>query len=167
VIIWIIGLSGSGKTHLGRILVEKIRETHKNTILIDGDEFRALMMNDLGYTDEERKKNGWRILNVCHWLRKQNINVVASFLSNYPEQQQYNKDYLGSSYYQVFVKSDIEMLKRKSAQGVYKKDRNIIGVDILFNEPIESNITYYNDYQEDSVQNLVDTVYNDIRDKLV
>ena len=166
-LIWIIGLSGSGKTHLGRMLVEKIREARKNTIFIDGDEFRTLMMNDLGYTDAERKINGCRILNICHWLVKQNINVVASFLSNYPEQQHHNKNHLGDSYYQVFVKSDIEILKKKSIQNVYKREKNIIGVDIPFNEPTESNITYYNDYQEYSAQNLIDTIYNNIKNKLV
>jgi adenylylsulfate kinase-like enzyme len=167
VIVWFIGLSGSGKSHLGRILFNKIKGTHKNVVFIDGDEFRKLMMNDLGYTDKDREINGWRIVNMCHWLVKQNINVIASFLSNYPDQQEFNKIKLGHSYYQVYVKSNIETLKRKSLQKVYNKDENIVGVDILFNEPIQCNKVFLNNYQEETAQNFVDEIYNDIKEKLL
>lgn len=55
-IIWIMGLSGSGKSTLAREIIKHVKKKHSNTLLIDGDEFREIFNNDLGYTIEDRKK---------------------------------------------------------------------------------------------------------------
>ena len=56
-VIWIIGLSGSGKTTIGKLIYKSLLKKRKNTVFLDGDEMRAVWGNDLGHKLEGRKEN--------------------------------------------------------------------------------------------------------------
>ena len=107
-IIWIIGLSGSGKTKLSRELF-KSKIISSNFISIDGDEFRRNISEDLGYSYRDRKKNAERISRFVAYLSKKNINIIVSVLSNYPKWLDWNKSNI-KSYYQVYLKVDRQKL---------------------------------------------------------
>ena len=53
---WITGLSGAGKTTIGKLLYEKLKSEYPNTVLLDGDTLRRVFGDDLGYTKDERRK---------------------------------------------------------------------------------------------------------------
>ena len=61
-IIWIIGLSGSGKTTVGKLLFKKIKKRKTNTVFLDGDNLRAVWGNKLGHRISDRKENALRFL---------------------------------------------------------------------------------------------------------
>ena len=165
-IIWFIGLSGTGKSFLGNSLFNKIKTTHKNTCFIDGDTFREIMGNDLGYTLKDREQNGWRIANVSKWLNQQDINVIVSILSNFPEQQEFNRSQNKGCYYQVYIKGNVEIVKGKNFKNIYEKRENVIGIDIPFNEPILSDHVFQNDYKEETAEKIIEIIYTEIKDKL-
>ena len=71
-IIWITGISGTGKTTLAKYYLRFL----KKFLWIDGDEFRKLFNNDLGYTLEERNKNAERLINFVKFLNKQKISLI-------------------------------------------------------------------------------------------
>ena len=73
-IIWITGISGTGKTTLAKYYKRFL----KKFIWIDGDEFRKLFNNDLGYTLKERNKNAERLINFVKFLNKQKISLIIS-----------------------------------------------------------------------------------------
>mgnify|MGYP001301621014 CR=1 FL=1 len=73
-IIWISGISGTGKTTLAKYYLRFL----KNFLWIDGDKFRKLFNNDLGYTLSERNKNAERLINFVEFIEKQNINIIVS-----------------------------------------------------------------------------------------
>ena len=73
-IIWITGISGTGKTTLAKYYKRFL----KKFIWIDGDEFRKLFNNDLGYTLKERNKNAERLINFAKFLNKQKISLIIS-----------------------------------------------------------------------------------------
>ena len=77
-IIWFIGISGSGKTTIGKLVYKKLNKKIKNIIYLDGDEFRYLMGNDLGYKSIDRDKNAERLIKFIKFLSNQKINVICS-----------------------------------------------------------------------------------------
>ena len=77
-IIWLIGISGSGKTTIGKLVYKKLNKKIKNIIYLDGDEFRYLMGNDLGYKSIDRDKNAERLIKFIKFLSNQKINVICA-----------------------------------------------------------------------------------------
>ncbi len=138
-IVWIVGLSGAGKTTLANQIVYKLRENGKKIVHLDGDLIRNLYGNDIGHSIEDRKKNADRICKLCKFLDLQEIDVVTSILSIFPESRQWCRENL-INYYEVFIKTDIQILKTRDSKGIYKKfDRglikNVAGLDLNFIEP--------------------------------
>lgn len=150
-IIWIIGLSGSGKTKLSRELF-KSKIISSNFISIDGDEFRRNISEDLGYSYRDRKKNAERISRFVAYLSKKNINIIVSVLSNYPKWLDWNKSNI-KSYYQVYLKVDRQKLFSRNKKKLYlSKKINVVGKDIKFNEPKNNNLTLINTFKTEDIK---------------
>lgn len=143
-VIWVIGLSGSGKTFLSNKLKNILNENN-NVIHIDGDEFRKYISYDLGYNVADRRINSKKIQDLSRYLEKLGYVVIVSILSIFNEHQKENKD-LYNDYFQIYIKSDIQTLKNKNNKNLYSKDINIVGKDIKFKEPVDSNYTLYNEF---------------------
>ena len=116
-IIWIIGLSGSGKTKLSNELF-KLKNINTNFISLDGDEFRENISIDLGYSYKDRKKNAERISRFVKYLSKKKINIIVSVLSNYPEWLKWNKDNI-KDYFQIYLKVNREKLFGRNKKNLY------------------------------------------------
>ena len=80
-IIWLIGLSGSGKTTIGRVLHELLEPRYPSLVFLDGDEFRHIMGDDLGYSYEDRRKNARRLSHLCAFLDRQHVHMICAILS--------------------------------------------------------------------------------------
>ena len=138
-IVWIIGLSGSGKSTLAQEVVSAIRNKGKSIINLDGDTIRDLYENDISHSIEDRKINANRICKLCKFLDDQDVDVVTSILSIFPESRKWCRDNL-SDYYEVFIKSRIDVLRKRDSKDIYKKYdkgmiKNVVGIDIDFIEP--------------------------------
>ena len=155
-VIWIIGLSASGKTTLGKAMYEIWKKGEPNTVFLDGDVVRKIFKHDNAsesFTVDERKKNADRICELCAWLDAQSINVVCSILSLFEESRQWNrKNY--SKYFEVFIDVTMETLKKREKKGLYEgaangKIKNVVGVDIPFIAP--KNPDYILENKEDNL----------------
>jgi adenylylsulfate kinase len=145
-IIWIIGLSGSGKTKLSNELF-KSKIIKKNFISIDGDEFRKEISNDLGYSFKDRKKNAERISKFAKYLSNKKINVIISVLSNYSEWLNWNKKNI-KNYLQVYIKVDKKKLFLRNKKNLYlSKKKNVVGKDIEFKEPKFNDLVLNNNFK--------------------
>ena len=113
-VIWIVGLSGSGKSFLANKLKKKI----KNSIIVDGDQVRKYLTSDLGYNKIDRKKNSLMIQNLCKFLEIQKFNVICPILSIFPEHQKKNRK-IFKKYIQIHLESSIKELQNKSQKIVY------------------------------------------------
>ncbi len=147
-VIWIIGLSGSGKSTLGHKIFKKVKRFKDNIIIIDGDEFRKVMNNDLGYSLNDRKINAQRIARFCKFCDNQGIHVICPILSIFPEIRAWNRKNI-KHYYEIFIETDIETLKKRDSKGIYKKYKNkkiknVVGLDIKFPLPRNSDLVIKN-----------------------
>ncbi len=138
-VIWIIGLSGAGKSTIGRILADQLRQKHKNLVYLDGDELRDVWGDSLGYTVKGREKNAARISHLCHMLDSQGLNVVTAVLSIFPEWQKWIRETF-SSYFEIFLDVPFDTVEARDTKGLYKAARNdamkdVVGIDIPFPAP--------------------------------
>lgn len=167
-VVWIIGLSGAGKTTLANAVLKKVRIRKKNVVLIDGDLIRDLFDNDLSHTIEDRRINANRICKLCKFLDDQGIHVVCAILSLFPESRIWNRLNI-KNYYEVFIQASINQLEQRDYKGLYYKYRqglisNIAGLDIDFIHPENPDLTIHNNK---TVKNLIaysDDIANHIMD---
>ena len=148
-IIWIIGLPGAGKTTIGREVVRLLVDRNRATVLLDGDDFRSIMGEDLGHSLADRERNGWRIVRMCAFLDAQGIDVVCCVLSMFPSQREWGRQNF-TRYFEVFVDVSMEELYRRDQKGLYSGARsgrikNVVGVDIPFPVPERPDFIVKND----------------------
>ncbi len=147
-VIWIIGLSGAGKTTLAKQVVEKTKSYDQDVALIDGDVIRDLFNNDLGHTLKDRRKNAERISKLCKFLDDQGIDVVCAILSLFPESRTWNRENI-KNYYEVYIEAPLDQLEKRDYKGLYKKFndgelKNVAGMDIEFIPPDNSDLVIKN-----------------------
>ena len=136
-VIWIMGLSGSGKTTLAKMLIQKLKKEKENIIHVDGDIIRNIHNDKLGHSIKDREINAERISKLVKFLSKQKIFIVVSVLSNFPKWLKWNKNNI-DDYFQIYIKSNFQDLKKRKPK-LYKKKINVVGKDIKFNEPKNSD----------------------------
>ena len=134
-VIWIIGLSGSGKTFSANYIKKKVQMKYKTkTIHIDGDQFRKLTNNDLGYDLNSRKINSLRIQNFCKYLENQGYIVICSILSIFLDHRKRNKK-IFDKYKEIYIRCDLEQIIKRDKRKIYKKKTDVVGKHLKYIEP--------------------------------
>ncbi|MFH1760573.1 MAG: adenylyl-sulfate kinase [bacterium] len=149
-VIWLIGMSASGKTTVAREMIKILRRQYvgESWILLDGDAFRNITQEDVGHTVEGRKKNADRLCAFCAFLSSQGINVLACVLSIFHESQDWLRENI-EDYRQVYIKVDYEILKKRDNKDLYLKAEkgemdNVVGVQIPFPNPKNTDFVLEN-----------------------
>jgi len=161
-IIWLIGLSGSGKTTIGKMLCEELKRDNPATVFLDGDILRDVWGDNLGHDIKSRGINAHRLSHLCKMLDNQDINVVAAVLSIFPEWQRWNREKF-SRYFEFYLESPLEELKRRDTKGLYIQAekgliKNVVGIDIPFPTPpfcdLKIDTSGYSGGPEDSLKQI-------------
>ncbi len=161
-VIWIIGLSGSGKTFFADKIYKKLKKKTDRLIWIDGDEIRQNFTFNLGYSLKDRKKNSSFIRKLCLFLESKGFVVICSILSIFPSHQRSNKK-LFKKYIQIYIKANLQKLKKRNSNKVYKK-KNVVGVNIKFPKPYKSNFTINNNFFDNN-EDLINKIANKVNVK--
>ena len=143
-IIWFKGISGVGKSTLGSYFFKFLKKKNKNFIYIDGDIFRKLFNNDLGYTLHDRNINASRLCNFIKFLQSQRINVIVAANLTSKKYQNWAKKNL-RDYLSVYIKSELSNLKKRDKKKIYKNKKDIVGVNIKYDFPKNSDLCIKND----------------------
>ena len=150
-VIWLIGLSGAGKTTIGKCVHREWKKHEPNTVLVDGDEIRELFslnQEDSDYSLDGRRKNAERIKHLCAWLDRQGVNVVCNILLLFSDVSDWNRENL-SGYLEVYISTPLDVVKKRDSKGLYSaaekgEMKNVVGIDIPFPPPAHPDLTIDN-----------------------
>lgn len=165
-VIWLIGLSGSGKTTIGRELTKRLKSVGRPAIFMDGDIFRSIMGDDVGHTIEDRKINADRICRFCHYLDKEGLDVVFAVLSLFHEAQDWIRNNV-NEYFEIFFDVSMDTVCRRDPKGLYKKAlagelKNMVGVDIPFPPPKNPDMIIKNDEDLDDFDPKISLIFDSL-----
>lgn len=147
-VIWLIGLSGAGKTTLANAVVARVRAMGRPVVLLDGDAVREMFGNDLGHSIEDRRINAQRICQLSKFIESQGIAVVCAILSIFPESRAWNREHL-SRYFEVFIDTPVEHLVHRDSKGLYARYKRgeiqgVAGMDLQFPPPDQADLVIHN-----------------------
>jgi len=141
-VIWMVGLSGSGKSTLAKALEQELHERGKLTQLLDGDNLRTGINNNLGFSEADRVENIRRAAEVSKLFMNCGVVTICSFISPSKELRDMAKSIIGEEhYYEVYVNCPFEVCEQRDVKGLYKKARNgeiknFTGLDAPFEAPL-------------------------------
>lgn len=146
---WITGLSGAGKTTIGKLLYKHLKAKKDHVIFLDGDILREVYGNDLGHTMEERYQVAMRNVRLCRMIASQGIDVVCCTISMFDEVRQWNRAHI-TNYKEIYLEVPIEILKERDQKGLYTdvqlgRTENIVGMDLHLELPKNPDIIITND----------------------
>ena len=138
------GLSGAGKTTIGGLFYRRLKLQKPNVFLLDGDRYRREVCEDLGYTDQDRLKAARRGFRLSRWIADQGIDVVNCGIAMYSEIRDWNRENI-DYYKEIYIKASRETLLRRNQKKLYTAGKNVVGVDLPFDEPKRPDVVIEND----------------------
>lgn len=170
-VVWIVGLSGSGKSTLARGLENELYQRGYLTKILDGDNLRSGINNNLSFTEEDRIENIRRAAEVSKLFVNCGIVTICSLISPTQQIRKMAKSIIGAEkYFEVFVNCPLEVCESRDAKGLYKKARNgeikdFTGIDSPFEEPEHPDLEIRTDINsiEYCHNKLVESVINKIK----
>ncbi len=140
-VLWLTGLSGSGKSTIAKLLERKLFERRVHTMFLDGDNLRHGLNADLGFSPEDRAENIRRVSEVAA-IGFSHANVVlCSFISPYIRDRAYARSVVPQGrFFEIYTKCDLEVAKRRDPKGLYAKAlrgeiKQFTGVTAPYEEP--------------------------------
>jgi len=140
-VIWMTGLSGSGKTTLAIGLEKLLYDKGHLVEVLDGDNARAGINSNLGFSDEDRKENIRRIAEISKLLVNCGIITINSFVSPSDALRNMAKSIIGEKdFHLVYVNTPLEICEKRDVKGLYAKARkgeikNFTGISAPFDAP--------------------------------
>lgn len=161
------GRAGAGKTTIGGLFYQRLKEHRPDALLIDGDQARTqaghsttdgkVLLEDR-YTTEARKSGAWGTFRRCRDLAEQGRDVVICSISMYTEVRAWNRENI-ENYREVYLKVTRETLYKRDQKKLYSSGtKNVVGVDLPWDEPGHSSIVVQNDGQE-TPEEIVDRLF--------
>ena len=166
-VVWILGLSGSGKSTLAKGLENALHQLGYLTQVLDGDNLRNGINNNLAFSEDDRKENIRRAAEVSKLFANCGIITICSLISPTQEIRNMAKSIVGEEkYYEVFVNCPIEVCESRDVKGLYRRARNgeiknFTGIDSPFENPIKPNLEIKTDI------NSIEYCHNQLVEKVI
>lgn len=165
-VVWLTGLSGSGKSTIANIVESKLHTLGVRTYLLDGDNVRHGLNRDLGFTDADRVENIRRIAEVSALMVDAGLVVLVSFISPFRAERQLARDRVeDGEFIEVHVDAPLEVAEGRDPKGLYAKARrgelaNFTGIDSPYELPtspevhIDTSVTIAEDAADEIIDEL-------------
>ncbi|MCI4671464.1 MAG: adenylyl-sulfate kinase [Bacteroidia bacterium] len=166
VVVWLTGLSGSGKSTIAQRLERELHGKGFLVKLLDGDNIRTGLGNNLGFSVEDRRENIRRIAETARLFLDTGVICLCSFVSPTLEIRQMAKEIIGEGeFHEVFVNAPIAVCEERDVKGLYKKARagiikDFTGIDSPYEAPQNPFMEIKTDQEslEDSTQKLLEAL---------
>lgn len=145
-VLWFTGLSGSGKSTLASTLEVHLHNQGFNTYILDGDNIRSGLNNDLDFSDRSRQENIRRISEVAKLFVDAGVIVLTAFISPFRSDRKSARDLVGvENFIEIHVDCPLEICEERDVKGLYKKARageirHFTGISSPFEEPENPDI---------------------------
>ncbi|WP_426336942.1 sulfate adenylyltransferase subunit CysN [Pseudoduganella sp. R-31] len=146
-VIWLTGLSGSGKSTVANALEMALHAEGKRTYLLDGDNVRQGLNRDLGFTDADRVENIRRVAEVARLMLDAGLVVITAFISPFRQEREMARALIGeANFVEVYMNAPLEVCEGRDPKGLYKKARagqlpNMSGIGSPYEAPLAPHIT--------------------------
>lgn len=145
-VLWFTGLSGSGKSTIAQGVERELQAQGFLVMVLDGDNVRAGINNNLGFSDADRKENIRRIAEVAKLFLSCGVITICSFVSPTNEIRGLAKSIIGEEdFVEIFVDTPIEECERRDVKGLYAKARrgeirDFTGINAPFESPVDADL---------------------------
>lgn len=170
VMIWFTGLSGSGKSTLAIALERELQNRGLLCRILDGDNIRSGINNNLGFTAEDRVENIRRIAEIGKLFVDTGVITIAAFISPNNELREMASNIIGKeNFVEVYISTPIEECEKRDVKGLYAKARrgeikNFTGITAPFEAPEDAALSI--DTSKHSVKESVDMLLDLILPKV-
>ena len=140
-VLWLTGLSGSGKSTIANILEKKLARMNRHTFLLDGDNVRHGLNKDLGFTEADRVENIRRVGEVAKLMADAGLIVITAFISPFRSERDMVRAMMPpGEFIEVLVDTPLEVAEARDVKGLYAKARsgqlkNFTGIDSPYEAP--------------------------------
>ena len=169
-VFWLCGLSGSGKSTLAIDLENRLSEDEIFSIVLDGDNLRSGLNQDLGFSDDDRRENIRRTTELAKILCQSGVLVIVSCITPLQEFRDSTKKSIGTDdYKEIYVKASFSECKKRDVKGLYAKaaDSSVsafTGSTSSFEEPISPDLIL--DTEKETLTHSSATLYSYVRKSL-
>jgi len=168
-VLWFTGLSGSGKSTIANEVEYILNSMGYATYLLDGDNIRHGLNNDLGFSKKDRKENIRRISEVTKLFQDAGIITLVTFISPFKEDRNNARKLIPEGrFIEIYVKCSLETCETRDVKGLYKKAREGIikdftGISSPYEEPEKPEIIL--NTEKETLKESVDKVINYLKEK--
>jgi len=166
VVIWLTGLSGSGKTTIAEHLSNYFINNNVKHEILDGDIYRAILSPRDGYSKQERDEFRYKVLFIAELLIKNQIVCIIPLLSSTRKLRDDARNRF-DNFVEIYVKCPIEVCEERDPKGYYKKIRKgelkeFVGFDIPYEEPLSPELIIDSDKLNvfESIKKIIDYLSN-------
>jgi adenylylsulfate kinase len=144
-VIWLCGLSGSGKSTIANAAERILHEQGRTTVILDGDNIRSGLNANLGFSDDDRLENIRRMAEVAKLFANQGIITFVSAITPRGALRDVARGILGEDFFEVYVKASFEACAQRDVKGLYAKAArgeiaHFTGKDSSFEEPMQAQL---------------------------
>lgn len=145
-VLWLTGLSGSGKSTIANMLEINLNKQGYHTYLLDGDNIRHGLNGDLGFNNTDRVENIRRISEVAKLFVDAGLIIITAFISPFKADRDLARSLLSKRYFEIFVDAPLKICEQRDPKGLYKKARggkllNFTGIDSIYELPSNPDLS--------------------------
>jgi adenylylsulfate kinase len=169
IVVWMCGLSGSGKSTIANAAERILHEEGRFTTILDGDNLRSGLNSNLGFSDDDRLENIRRFAEVSKIFVSQGIITFVSAITPRGELRDLARGVLGADLFEVYIKASYEACEKRDVKGLYAKAArgeiaHFTGKDGSFEPPHDADLVL--DTETTSIEEAASTLLAAIRERI-